>query len=155
MTHPLETGASLAIDVLPMHLERLIKDQRDLEIQDRFNANVLEADWQSLVCQAHGILEGHTGHLSTHSPWNGPDSICPDRRVRNLVKTRLKQALEFAIALGATQWSFIAPRARAASSETIICAVGTSCREQIEPTTGRHALHPVEVVAEALMDSEL
>jgi hypothetical protein len=27
--------------------------------------------------------------------------------------------------------------------------------EQIEPTTGRHALHPIEVVAQALMDSKL
>ena len=45
----------------------------------------------------------------------------------------------------------LAPAIRAASSNTIICAMGTSCREQIEHTTGRHALHPIEVMAEALM----
>jgi len=32
--------------------------------------------------------------------------------------------------------------------------MGTSCRDQIEHTTGRHALHPIEVVAEALIDNK-
>lgn len=44
----------------------------------------------------------------------------------------------------------LAPAIRAASPETIICATGTSCREQIEHTTGRRARHPIEVVAEAI-----
>ena len=48
----------------------------------------------------------------------------------------------------------LAPAVRAAPSETIICAMGTSCREQIEHTTGRHALHPIEVMAEALIDTK-
>jgi Fe-S oxidoreductase len=45
----------------------------------------------------------------------------------------------------------LAPAVRAASSETIICASGTSCREQIHHTTGKHALHPVEVLAASLV----
>jgi FAD/FMN-containing dehydrogenase/Fe-S oxidoreductase len=44
----------------------------------------------------------------------------------------------------------LAPQVRDASPRTIICAAGTSCREQILHTTGRVALHPVEVVANAL-----
>lgn len=106
---PIKIGASLTIDVLPIYREWLIKDQRDLEIQDLCNANVLDGDWQSLVCQARDILDGHTGHLSIHGPWNGLNLICPDRRVQDLVKTRLKQALEFAIALGATQMVLHSP----------------------------------------------
>jgi Fe-S oxidoreductase len=34
--------------------------------------------------------------------------------------------------------------------EAIIAASGVSCREQIEHGTGRHALHPVEVLAARL-----
>ena len=45
----------------------------------------------------------------------------------------------------------LAPEVRAADAETIICAAGTSCREQIAHTAEREALHPVEVVAEALV----
>jgi Fe-S oxidoreductase len=48
----------------------------------------------------------------------------------------------------------LAPAVRAAPPETIICAAGTSCRQQIEHTTGRHALHPLEVLAQALTTSK-
>ena len=44
----------------------------------------------------------------------------------------------------------LAPAIRAADEETIICAMGTSCRDQIDHTTKRRALHPIEVLAEAL-----
>ena len=45
----------------------------------------------------------------------------------------------------------LAPAVRGASEETIICASGTSCRDQIEHTTGRRAIHPIEVFADALI----
>lgn len=46
----------------------------------------------------------------------------------------------------------LAPVVRAVSEGTIICAPGTSCRDQIEHTTGRRALHPIEVFAGALKE---
>ena len=42
------------------------------------------------------------------------------------------------------------PAVRSASAETIIAAPGTSCRHQIKDGTGKKALHPVEVLWEAL-----
>jgi len=42
------------------------------------------------------------------------------------------------------------PEVRKASGETVIAAPGTSCRHQIKDGTGRIALHPVEVLWEAL-----
>lgn len=42
------------------------------------------------------------------------------------------------------------PAVRAASKETLIAAPGTSCRHQIKDGTGRHALHPVEILHAAL-----
>ncbi len=42
------------------------------------------------------------------------------------------------------------PAVRAAGPETIIAAPGTSCRHQIKDGTGRRALHPVEILHEAL-----
>jgi len=45
----------------------------------------------------------------------------------------------------------LAPAIRAADPSTIICASGTSCREQINHTTGRVAVHPIELFAEALV----
>jgi len=45
----------------------------------------------------------------------------------------------------------LAPAVRAAPPETIICATGTSCRQQIHDTTGRRAYHPIEILAQALV----
>jgi FAD/FMN-containing dehydrogenase/Fe-S oxidoreductase len=46
------------------------------------------------------------------------------------------------------------PAVRAASDTTIIVAPGTSCRHQIAEGTGRIALHPVEVMYEAIRESD-
>ncbi len=43
------------------------------------------------------------------------------------------------------------PAVRNSKDETIIAAPGTSCRHQIKDGTGRKALHPVEVLYEALV----
>ncbi|MBW3668642.1 MAG: FAD-binding protein [Actinobacteria bacterium] len=42
------------------------------------------------------------------------------------------------------------PAVRAASPDTLLVADGFSCREQIDQTTGRRALHTAEVLAQAL-----
>ena len=42
------------------------------------------------------------------------------------------------------------PSVRAASKDTIIAAAGTSCRQQIKDGTGRKAVHPIVVLAQAL-----
>lgn len=43
------------------------------------------------------------------------------------------------------------PRVRQQTDEDIIAAPGTSCRHQIKDGTGRKALHPVEVLYNALL----
>ncbi|MDQ7040219.1 MAG: FAD-linked oxidase C-terminal domain-containing protein [Rhodothermus sp.] len=45
----------------------------------------------------------------------------------------------------------LAPAVRAADYGTLIAAPGTSCRAQIEDTTGRRALHPAEILRQALV----
>lgn len=46
------------------------------------------------------------------------------------------------------------PTVRAAAQETLIVAAGTSCRHQILDGTGRRALHPAEVLWQALRKSD-
>ena len=43
------------------------------------------------------------------------------------------------------------PAVRKASEDTIIAAPGTSCRHQIKDGTGKKALHPVEILFEAIV----
>ena len=47
------------------------------------------------------------------------------------------------------------PAIRNAKNESFICAPGTSCRHQIKDGTGRKALHPAEILYEALIDKIL
>jgi Fe-S oxidoreductase len=42
------------------------------------------------------------------------------------------------------------PAVRNAKTDTIIAAPGTSCRHQVKDGTGRKALHPVEVLFDAM-----
>jgi Fe-S oxidoreductase len=42
------------------------------------------------------------------------------------------------------------PAVRNSDQETLIAAPGTSCRHQIADGTGRKAMHPVEILWEAL-----
>ncbi|MDP6610125.1 MAG: hypothetical protein QF463_13735, partial [Vicinamibacterales bacterium] len=44
----------------------------------------------------------------------------------------------------------LAPQVREAPSDAIIVANGTSCRHQIADTTGRQAVHAVQVLARAI-----
>ena len=43
------------------------------------------------------------------------------------------------------------PAVRDAAEETVITAPGTSCRHHIADGTGRKAIHPVEVLHDALV----
>ena len=45
------------------------------------------------------------------------------------------------------------PAVRDAKVDDIICAPGTSCRHQILDGTGRKALHPVEILYDAFIES--
>jgi Fe-S oxidoreductase len=47
----------------------------------------------------------------------------------------------------------LAPAVRAAPEGTIVAAPGTSCREQIHHSAGREPLHPIEVLADALVEN--
>ena len=42
------------------------------------------------------------------------------------------------------------PAVRSAAAETLIVAAGASCRQQIKHGTGRQALHPAELLRQAL-----
>jgi hypothetical protein len=46
------------------------------------------------------------------------------------------------------------PAVRAAADDTLIVGDGFSCREQIEQTTGRRALHLAEVLELALWEQD-
>lgn len=109
-THLPTVGAALPVRLLASFSDWLIADQRDLEIQDpALNADILDGDWRPLVDEARTVLTGYTGRLGIHAPFDGLTIMSRDTRVQSLVIDRLRQALEFGAALGATHMVIHSP----------------------------------------------
>ena len=95
-------GAALYLPVLREHVDWLLHDQRDLEMQDTEDPNIFDGDWRSLVRETRSYLDGHTGRLGIHGPFSGLPLMTADRKIRVHVTTRLRQALDYGAELGAT-----------------------------------------------------
>lgn len=102
-------GAALDLDHLEMHRAWILERQRDLELQDFFEADVLEGDWAPLVDRARRLLDGHTGRLGIHGPFWGFTLDSQDPEIRAVVRTRLMQGLDVCEAIGATQMVIHSP----------------------------------------------
>ncbi len=102
-------GAAMPIDQLVHYREWLIEDQRDLEIQDAFQPEVLDGDWCPRIGQARDMLDGYTGRLGIHGPFDGLTLMSRDPQVRALVAARLCKGLEFGAELGATHMVIHSP----------------------------------------------
>lgn len=96
-------GAAMPLDMLEIHREWILAEQRDLELQDFIRAEVLNGDWQSHVERAHALLDGYTGRLGIHGPFWGLHLANPDPEVRAVVTKRIRQGLAICEALGASQ----------------------------------------------------
>jgi sugar phosphate isomerase/epimerase len=92
----------MPIEALPSYRDWLIESQRDLELWDFCDGDLLDGDWRARVRAARGYLDGYAGRLGIHGPYDGMPLSSSDRRVRLLVAERLRQALEVAAALGAS-----------------------------------------------------
>lgn len=108
-TLPLLIGAALPINDLATYRDWLIADQRDLEIQDFYNNNLLDEDWRPLVQQAKAVLDGYSGRLGIHGPTDGLPLLTIDKRVRALVQDRLRQGLAVCAELGGTHMVLHSP----------------------------------------------
>jgi sugar phosphate isomerase/epimerase len=102
-------GAAMPVEYLEAHREWLIAAQRDLELWDFSYADVLDGNWRGLVRHARELLDGYTGRLGIHGPWEGLTLTCGDRRAQALAVERFRQGLECAGALDATQMVIHSP----------------------------------------------
>jgi sugar phosphate isomerase/epimerase len=110
MTEQLPTlGAAMPARLLAEYREWLIADQRDLELQDPVWPEVLDNDWQPLVRQIRDVLDGYTGRLGIHGPFLSLDILGYDPKIRAVVSERFRQALHFAVDLGASHMVIHSP----------------------------------------------
>lgn len=102
-------GAALPLSGLRLHRDWIIEKQRDVEVQDFFWADVLNADWRPLAAEVKRELDGHTGRLGIHGPFWGFSIATMDPDVRAVVMKRMMQGLDVCAELGATQMVIHSP----------------------------------------------
>ncbi|MEL6168096.1 MAG: TIM barrel protein [Pseudomonadota bacterium] len=106
---PLKIGAALMIDAIATHRDWLFSENRDLEIQDFFRAEVYREGWQATVDRAKAEIDGFKGRLGIHGPFMGLDIACSDPDTAEVIAKRYADAVEAAAALGATQMVIHSP----------------------------------------------
>ncbi|GAB4449183.1 MAG: sugar phosphate isomerase/epimerase [Chloroflexi bacterium OHK40] len=94
-------GAAIPSRAIPEHREWLLSGQRDLELQDPVQPEVLDGDWRPLVRQIRDQLDGYTGRLGIHGPFMSLTILGYDPKIRAVVAERIRQALAFGAELGA------------------------------------------------------
>lgn len=87
-------GAALDLDHLEMHRSWVLERQRDLEIQDLIDVDVVRGDLTAFVSRARKLLDGHTGRVGIHGPFWGWSIDTYDPDVRDIVKRRLDVSLD-------------------------------------------------------------
>lgn len=109
MSQPPVLGAAMPIEQLTNHIDWILEHNRDLEIQDAIRAEVLDGDWKPLIEQAKQLLEGYTGRMGVHGPFDGLWMASFDPAVRRFIASRYERALAFAGELGATHMVIHSP----------------------------------------------
>ncbi len=96
-------GAALTSATFDANRTWILEQQRDVEIQDFYDVDVIAGDWRPLADRIKKQLDGYTGRLGVHGPFYGFNIATPDHDVRKVVQKRLFQGLDICGVLGATQ----------------------------------------------------
>lgn len=156
MTLPV-IGAALTLDDLTHYRDWILEKDRDLELQDFVEADVLDADWQPLADRARQLLDGYKGRMGIHGPFWGFDIATRDPLVRGVVQKRFGQGLDVCAALGGTHmvihspfstWDFNNLNARIGAREKLFDAVHAVLR----PIVARAETLGVTLVMENIED---
>jgi sugar phosphate isomerase/epimerase len=90
-------GAAVWMDDVD-HIEGLYAfltdENRDIEIRDFTDVDVLRGDWSPLADRINRKFEGHTGRIGIHGPYEGIVLDARDPDMRTLIQSRLISGLE-------------------------------------------------------------
>lgn len=106
---PLKIGAALHASEIADHRDWLFGAERDIEIQDFMSLASLTTELEDRVSAAQEALDGHTGRVGIHGPFEGLDIDNKDTELRPLITARFLKALEAADRIGARQMVLHSP----------------------------------------------
>jgi len=82
-------GAAIGVDELEPHIDWLVQDQRDLELQTFLRPEIIAGDWRTPAARAKALLQSHRGRLGIHGPFQGFSLASEDLEIRDVVKPNL------------------------------------------------------------------
>lgn len=106
---PLKIGACLKTSEIAGHRDWLFGTERDIELQDFMTHVALTTEFEDRVAAAKAALEGHSGRVGIHGPFEGLDIDNKDAELRLLITARFLKALEAADRIGARQMVLHSP----------------------------------------------
>ena len=109
---PLKIGACLAPHEITDHRDWLFDAERDIELQGFSVHKDLTTEFEDRIAAAKAALDGFTGRLGIHGPYEGLDMDNKDPELRSLITKRYLKALEAAERVGARQMVLHSPFTR-------------------------------------------
>ena len=106
---PLKIGACLRAEEIAEHRDWLFDDARDIEIQDFVPHAALTTEMEDRIAAAKAALDGHSGRVGIHGPFEGLDIDNKDPDLRPLITARFLKAVEAADRIGARQMVMHSP----------------------------------------------
>lgn len=106
---PLKIGACLKSTEIETHRDWLFDSARDIEIQDFMSHEALSTEFENRIAAAKAALDGHSGRIGIHGPFEGLDIDNKDAELRPLITARFLKALEAADRIGARQMVMHSP----------------------------------------------
>lgn len=102
-------GAALNINQFIEMRDVMFAHDRDLELQDFHNPNILDTDFSALVDSAKRALDGYHGRHGIHGPfWDLPLATW-DPMIRGVIHDRMFKALQICESLGSTHMVIHSP----------------------------------------------
>lgn len=102
-------GAAMPTDTLETLQAFILEENRDLELQDFVDCDLLNGDWKAVADRSRRLLTGYTGRLGIHGPFWGLNIASPDFEMRALNRRKHLQGIEVCEYLGATQMVIHSP----------------------------------------------
>ncbi|MFY0648901.1 sugar phosphate isomerase/epimerase family protein [Sulfitobacter geojensis] len=102
-------GAAMTTATLETLQDFILSENRDLEVQDFFDCDLLNGNWKTVADQTRKLLTGYTGRLGIHGPFWGLNIASPDREMRALNTRKHLQGIEVCEYLGASQMVIHSP----------------------------------------------
>ena len=106
---PLKIGACLKTPEIADHRDWLFDAARDIELQDFMTHAALSTEFENRIAAAKAALDGHTGRIGIHGPFEGLDIDNKDADLRPIITARFLKALEAADRVGARQMVMHSP----------------------------------------------